>query len=141
MLFAGEWIAKESFSFIENRRGNLHLAYKGYVYSLERKNHTTNNWVCIRNRTKKCPSRCSTAYDRSIKFWKKPHNHGPVYDPTCQNAKEIIQINWLACVFGHENSVVFCIFLKCSRSVSFTSLQLHLSLTIFIQFLFLFEFF
>lgn len=70
------------FDFLQNRRGGLNLIYQGYLYTAERKYNSTVNWVCNKNSNMhlKCPARCVTAGDNSIKLSKKAHNHLPVYD-------------------------------------------------------------
>lgn len=72
--------------FVHNRRGGLNLVHNGYLYTAERKYNSTVNWVCNKNSNLrlKCPARCVTAGDNSIKLSKKYHNHDLVYQPDHQ---------------------------------------------------------
>ncbi|XP_037029119.1 modifier of mdg4 isoform X26 [Bradysia coprophila] len=76
----GVWINTQ-FNYIQNRRGGLNLIYDGYLYTSERKYNSTVNWVCNKNSNLhlKCPARCVTSGESSIKLSKKKHNHDPIY--------------------------------------------------------------
>lgn len=67
-----------------NRRGGLNLIFNGYLYTSERRYNSTVNWVCNKNSNLnlKCPARCVTSGEQSIKLSKKLHNHQPIYDDT-----------------------------------------------------------
>lgn len=84
----GVWL-ETKYNFMPNRRGGLNLIFNGYLYTAERKYNSTINWVCNKNSNVnlKCPARCVTAGNNSIKLSRKLHNHEPVlksyndYDP------------------------------------------------------------
>lgn len=77
----GVWI-NTNFNYLPNRRGGLNLIFNGYLYTSERRYHSTVNWVCNKNSNLhlKCPARCVTSGEQSIKLSKKLHNHEPIYD-------------------------------------------------------------
>ncbi|KAL9893483.1 uncharacterized protein ACN427_007581, partial [Glossina fuscipes fuscipes] len=62
LLKTGAWL-EHSLTFVPNRRGGLNLIYKGYLYTAERRYHSTINWVCNKNSNTsiRCPARCVTA--------------------------------------------------------------------------------
>lgn len=76
----GVWM-NVPFSYLPNRRGGQNLVFNGYLYTSERKYNTTINWVCNKNSNLhlKCPARCVTSGDSSIKLSKKLHNHEAIY--------------------------------------------------------------
>lgn len=82
----GVWITT-NFNYMPNRRGGLNLIYAGYLYTSERKYNSTVNWVCNKNSNLnlKCPARCVTSGEHSIKLSKKMHNHEPIFDPQQQH--------------------------------------------------------
>lgn len=77
----GVWIHTD-FNYLPNRRGGLNLVFNGFLYTSERRYNSTVNWVCNKNSNLhlKCPARCVTSGDKSIKLSKKLHNHDPIYD-------------------------------------------------------------
>ncbi|TDG44617.1 hypothetical protein AWZ03_008938 [Drosophila navojoa] len=58
------------YRLVANRRGGQNLLYNGHMYTVERKYLTTINWVCAKNGNVKlrCPARCVTNSNRSIKL-------------------------------------------------------------------------
>lgn len=82
----GVWTTT-TFNYVPNRRGGLNLIHNGYLYTTERKYNSTVNWVCNKNSNMalKCPARCVTAGEHSIKLSKKPHNHEPIFDEQHQH--------------------------------------------------------
>lgn len=77
----GVWIHTD-FNYLPNRRGGLNLVFNGFLYTSERRYNSTVNWVCNKNSNLhlKCPARCVTSGDKSIKLSKKLHNHEPIFD-------------------------------------------------------------
>lgn len=77
----GIWITTEC-QYVPNRRGGFNLIFNGYLYTSERRYNNTVNWVCNKNSNVnlRCPARCVTSGQNSIKLSKKLHNHRPVYD-------------------------------------------------------------
>ncbi|XP_054726144.1 uncharacterized protein LOC129236014 [Anastrepha obliqua] len=49
------------------------------MYTAERRYNSTVNWVCSKNSCHilRCPARCVTAGQNSIKLSRRSHNHSP----------------------------------------------------------------
>ncbi|XP_059219161.1 uncharacterized protein LOC106083495 [Stomoxys calcitrans] len=65
----GVWL-EDKYTFARNRRGGLNLIYHGYLYTAERRYNATVNWVCNKNSNTslRCPARCVTAGQNTIKL-------------------------------------------------------------------------
>jgi len=70
------WLQR-NYKLVANRRGGQNLLYNGHMYTVERKYLTTINWVCTKNSNARlrCPARCVTGGNRSIKLSRRIHNH------------------------------------------------------------------
>ncbi|XP_055905413.1 uncharacterized protein LOC129940912, partial [Eupeodes corollae] len=93
----GIWL-DTNYQYLPNRRGGLNLIYNGYLYTAERKYNSTVNWVCNKNSNSqlKCPARCVTSGNNTIKLSRKQHNHEPVitnYDNDNYNPQHFQKAN------------------------------------------------